>query len=220
VSQTIERLPADVVGEYDETGARSRLYKTGLSLAGLCAAVGTTFVPGVAQADDHQSLLVEGSHGSDVANLQHALRIQVDGDYGPSTRNWVIYYQRQHGLKVDGIVGPQTSGSLSGSNQSSTRYSESSSSYSWNASDSSSSNSLTATSGFSIPTYIVMCESGGNYHAVNSSTGAGGAYQIMPSTWHAYGGKGLPQNGSKQQQDAIALKIYQSQGSSPWSCAR
>jgi muramidase (phage lysozyme) len=78
---------------------------------------------------------------------------------------------------------------------------------------------LSATSGFSIPTYIVMCESGGNYRAVNSSTGAGGAYQIMPSTWHAYGGKGMPQNGSKQEQDAIALKIYKSQGSSPWSCA-
>src|SRR5262249_9542806 len=41
---------------------------------------------------------------------------------------------------------------------------------------------------YSIPTYIVMCESGGNYHAVNPSSGAGGAYQILPSTWAAYGG--------------------------------
>src|SRR4029077_17777237 len=41
---------------------------------------------------------------------------------------------------------------------------------------------------YSIPTYIVMCESGGNYHALNPSSGAGGAYQILPSTWRAYGG--------------------------------
>ena len=43
---------------------------------------------------------------------------------------------------------------------------------------------------YSIPTYIVMCESGGNYHALNASSGAGGAYQILPSTWAAYGGQG------------------------------
>ena len=38
-----------------------------------------------------------------------------------------------------------------------------------------------------------MCESGGNYGAVNPSSGAGGAYQILPSTWRLYGGKGSPQ---------------------------
>ena len=45
---------------------------------------------------------------------------------------------------------------------------------------------------YSIPTYIVMCESGGNYGAVNPSSGAGGAYQILPSTWALYGGQGEP----------------------------
>src|SRR5262249_35173370 len=39
---------------------------------------------------------------------------------------------------------------------------------------------------YSIPTYIVMCESGGDYGAVNPSSGAGGAYQILPSTWELY----------------------------------
>ena len=43
---------------------------------------------------------------------------------------------------------------------------------------------------YSIPTYIVICESGGNYQALNASSGAGGAYQILPSTWRAYGGPG------------------------------
>ena len=37
-----------------------------------------------------------------------------------------------------------------------------------------------------------MCESGGNYGAVNPSSGAGGAYQILPSTWALYGGQGAP----------------------------
>ena len=43
---------------------------------------------------------------------------------------------------------------------------------------------------YSIPTYIVMCESGGDYGALNPSRGAGGAYQILPSTWELYGGQG------------------------------
>ncbi len=71
---------------------------------------------------------------------------------------------------------------------------------------------------YSIPTYIVMCESGGNYHAVNPSSGAGGAYQILPSTWEAYGGQGLPQDASKAEQDRIAALIYADSGSSPWVC--
>ena len=45
---------------------------------------------------------------------------------------------------------------------------------------------------YAIPNAIVMCESGGNYNAVNPSSGAGGAYQILPSTWDLYGGSGKP----------------------------
>lgn len=71
---------------------------------------------------------------------------------------------------------------------------------------------------YSIPTYIVMCESGGNYSAVNPSSGAGGAYQILPSTWQLYGGQGAPQDGSKAEQDAIAAEIWADSGSSAWVC--
>lgn len=71
---------------------------------------------------------------------------------------------------------------------------------------------------YSIPTYIVMCESGGNYGAVNPSSGAGGAYQILPSTWELYGGKGAPQDGSKQEQDRIAAEIWADSGPSAWVC--
>jgi septal ring factor EnvC (AmiA/AmiB activator) len=72
---------------------------------------------------------------------------------------------------------------------------------------------------YSIPVSIVMCESGGNYGAVNPSSGAGGAYQILPSTWSLYGGKGSPQGGSKQQQDQIAAQIWSDSGSGAWVCA-
>lgn len=72
---------------------------------------------------------------------------------------------------------------------------------------------------YSIPTYIVMCESGGNYSALNPSSGAGGAYQIIPSTWALYGGKGEPQNAPKAEQDRIAAEIWADSGGSAWVCA-
>jgi len=71
---------------------------------------------------------------------------------------------------------------------------------------------------YSIPTYIVMCESGGNYSALNPSSGAGGAYQILPSTWELYGGQGEPQNAPKAEQDRIAAEIWADSGSSAWVC--
>jgi septal ring factor EnvC (AmiA/AmiB activator) len=72
---------------------------------------------------------------------------------------------------------------------------------------------------FSIPAYIVMCESGGNYGAVNPSSGAGGAYQILPSTWDLYGGQGEPQSAPKEEQDRIAAEIWADSGGSAWVCA-
>jgi septal ring factor EnvC (AmiA/AmiB activator) len=71
---------------------------------------------------------------------------------------------------------------------------------------------------YSIPTYIVMCESGGDYSALNPSSGAGGAYQILPSTWELYGGQGEPQNASKAEQDRIAAEIWADSGTSAWVC--
>ena len=71
---------------------------------------------------------------------------------------------------------------------------------------------------YAIPAYIVMCESGGNYGAVNPSSGAGGAYQILPSTWELYGGQGEPQNAPKAEQDRIATEIWADSGPSAWVC--
>ena len=73
---------------------------------------------------------------------------------------------------------------------------------------------------YAIPTYIVMCESGGNYRALNESSMACGAYQIIPSTWAAYGGSGQYAHlASKAEQDRIAGLIWEDVGASAWSCA-
>ncbi len=72
---------------------------------------------------------------------------------------------------------------------------------------------------WAIPYAIVMCESGGDFTAVNPTSGAGGAYQILPSTWHLYGGEGLPQDASPEEQSRIAALIWADSGASAWECA-
>src|SRR4051812_39013292 len=69
--------------------------------------------------------------------------------------------------------------------------------------------------GYSIPRSIVMCESGGNYNAVNASSGARGAYQILPST-HASVCPGL--GWSPPDQDRCAAKVWAVQGRGAWVC--
>jgi hypothetical protein len=124
----------------------------------------------------------------------------------------VIDFQRLDGLLVDGVVGPQTWDHLFGIRPQSSAASSTATAATPAPASSSS------TGGYTIPSSIVSCESGGNYSAVNPSSGAGGAYQIMPSTWHAYGGQGLPQDASPAEQGRIAAQIYAAQGASAWSC--
>lgn len=59
-------------------------------------------------------LLYEGIVGYDVLQLQMILQSlgydpgPIDGIFGPRTKNAVMRFQRDNGLKVDGIVGPET----------------------------------------------------------------------------------------------------------------
>lgn len=53
-----------------------------------------------------------GAKGGDVAKLQAALGVTVDGDFGPMTHAAVIAFQAAHGLVTDGIVGPRTRAAL------------------------------------------------------------------------------------------------------------
>lgn len=60
-----------------------------------------------------------GSQGSTVEQLQSALNdegadLAVDGKFGKLTHGAVKDYQRANGLQIDGVVGPETRGSLNG----------------------------------------------------------------------------------------------------------
>ena len=63
--------------------------------------------------NQYQHTLRYGDTGSDVRALQYMLRsrghaIDVDGSFGPQTRDAVKAFQRAKGLTVDGLVGPNT----------------------------------------------------------------------------------------------------------------
>ena len=50
----------------------------------------------------------------------------------------------------------------------------------------------TYSGGSSFQSCVIRRESGGNPHAVNASSGAGGLFQFLPSTWASLGYSGLP----------------------------
>jgi resuscitation-promoting factor RpfC len=64
---------------------------------------------------------------------------------------------------------------------------------------------------------VIQAESGGNASAVNPTTGAGGLYGFLPSTWHALGYSGSPQDAPVSVQNAAYAKEYARSGSSAWS---
>jgi peptidoglycan hydrolase-like protein with peptidoglycan-binding domain len=53
-----------------------------------------------------------GAPNEDVRTLQTRLGIDADGRFGPGTEKAVKAYQLAHGLKIDGVVGPETWTSL------------------------------------------------------------------------------------------------------------
>ena len=84
------------------------------------------------------------------------------------------------------------------------------------ASPASSTASYSGASG-SFQSCVIQAESGGNASAVNGSSGAGGLYGFLPSTWQALGYSGLPENASVAQQNAAFAKEYAQSGTSAWS---
>lgn len=62
---------------------------------------------------------------------------------------------------------------------------------------------------------IAACESGGNW-AINTGNGFYGGLQFTLSTWQAYGGTGLPQNASREEQIAVAERVQAGQGWGAW----
>ncbi|MFO7153672.1 MAG: spore cortex-lytic enzyme [Caldicoprobacter oshimai] len=65
-----------------------------------------------------ETILYWGSTGSKVMEVQRKLKQwgyydgPIDGVYGPETFEAVKLFQRKNGLKVDGVVGPQTAAAL------------------------------------------------------------------------------------------------------------
>ncbi len=73
---------------------------------------------------------------------------------------------------------------------------------------------------YAIPNSIVQCESGGNYGALNPSSGAGGAYQMLPETYQGLGGRHkAPHLAPKWEQDKLAAKLWNGgAGRGNWEC--
>jgi len=78
---------------------------------------------------------------------------------------------------------------------------------------------------YAAPGGIAACirkyESGGNYRALNPSSGASGAYQFMDATWHTVTGlSGKAMNYSPAQQDAAFWKLWNNgRGAGNWVTA-
>ena len=66
----------------------------------------------------------------------------------------------------------------------------------------------------------MLCESGGQNLPPNGA-GASGYYQIIPSTWHDFGGTGpAAYLAPKSEQDAVAARIWNNgAGASNWACS-
>lgn len=134
----------------------------------------------------------------------------ADGVFGPQTERAVKRHQRSKGLTVDGVVGPQTAGSLGISLATA-------------KADSVGGGSGGGGSRVRLPAIlnsIAQCESGGDPRAISPDGSYRGKYQFDRSTWAAYGSAGDPARASEAEQDRRALKLYKARGTAPWpNCA-
>lgn len=74
---------------------------------------------------------------------------------------------------------------------------------------------------WAIPSYIVDCESGGDYTPDQGLT-FGGAYGMLVSTWLEYGGgrwASQANYASPKAQDIVAHRLWVSHPYGPWACA-
>ena len=106
------KLTEQAVTEYQQ---KYRLKVDGIAGPETLRALGITLT---SQANGSQSLLKFGSRENEVTQIQQKLQSQgfyrgaIDGIYGKLTEQAVIAYQQKNRLRIDGIVGPETLGSL------------------------------------------------------------------------------------------------------------
>jgi peptidoglycan hydrolase-like protein with peptidoglycan-binding domain len=155
---------------------------------------------GVATGQSSGSYLTTGSEGSEVSAVEEALGIPADGYFDERTYRAVVDFQRENGLAVDGIVGPETSAALGlSSGAPATAPSDGGSS--------SASPQLEA---------IAQCESGGDPTAVSADGLYRGKYQFTRETWESLGGTGDPAAAPESVQDELAAQLLSQAGTSPW----
>ena len=87
------------------------------------------------------------------------------------------------------------------------------------ASTASAATSTSSSSASSALAKIKSCESGGNYQAVNASSGASGAYQFLDMVWQSTDagvGYASADAAPEHVQDAAAVELYSEWGTFPW----
>jgi hypothetical protein len=194
---------------------RLRVRRGGRS--GLAVLIGAlTLAAGVAAAQEAPApeggaappeAIEPGDKGNDVKELQRALKIRADGQYGGKTKRAVRRFQRKNGLEADGVAGPETLEALgiapaAGGEDS--------------GGDAPSSGEVGSDEHLA---QIRECESGGDYTA-NTGNGFYGAYQFTKESWEQMGGQGLPHEAPPEEQDRLARKLMEEQGPEAWpNCA-
>jgi hypothetical protein len=168
-------------------------------------------------SQSEETTLRLGSTGSAVKAVQRRLKVSATGYYGRQTEAAVKRFQRQRGLKADGIVGAATARALG------VKIGKASYATGGAAPSSSDGQDTSQSRPVKLPAVlrrIAQCESGGNIRAVSRSGRYRGKFQFDMATWRSLGGKGDPAKASEATQDRLALKLYRQRGTAPWAnCA-
>ncbi|HEY6758961.1 MAG TPA: transglycosylase family protein [Baekduia sp.] len=186
---------------------RRRSRRGSLSVVALSAALAVAAPLALGQTTAQApapATLSSGVSGSAVSALQAALGVKQTGTFNGSTLRAVRSFQRQNGLTVDGIVGPQTAAALGLPSATAT------------AMAASASTSSGATSSGTTLARIAQCESGGNPAAVSADGTYRGKYQFTRATWRQMGGSGDPADAPESEQDARAAQLLAQAGTTPW----
>jgi hypothetical protein len=164
-----------------------------------------------------------GAHNSLVVRLQrelsaHGRNVRATGYYGNQTTRRVKSLQRHHGWRATGntgsrvwhvllsdrhpVKGPSITPYLAGHKKSAASHHKAAKSHRSAASN-------------TVWDKIAQCESSGNWH-INTGNGFYGGLQFSLSTWHGYGGSGLPNRHSRTEQITVAKRVQSSQGWGAW----
>lgn len=169
-----------------------------------------------------------GAHSGLVVRLQRELsangrNVPATGYFGNITKERVKELQRRHGWRATGIAGARVwkvllSDGHSVSSPSITPYlaghKKAAASHRAPAKSHKAASSRSAATS-SVWDKIAKCESGGNWH-INTGNGFYGGLQFSLSTWHGYGGSGLPSSHSRTEQIVVAKRVQRSQGWGAW----